>query len=619
MHRAIFQLIKERGNIMKNNFTKILALIIAVLTVLSSMCFVVSADTELVNLYDNSKATTGRPNASSATGTNITAENYYVSNLIEVAAGDKIYFGPCMASQGYYLTSYNASGAVVTKQITKADVQVVGQFSENEIICCWTVPAGTASFKMATAETFAHSTLITKNQVYDAEGYFKYMESKSIDISHIKMTETDITKIENKFPVSDKTFAGRCDSKEGDVATDSYRTSDYIPVKEGDFIYIAAAAASQGYHMTLYDANKKATTNVNKNHMVWYEDLGRGYMIYSYRMRPGTAYVRVVAASGVYNDGIELVTINQPFSGEQYRKLFNITISDKPQNPDSPLNGLKGLFMGDSISFGAGDTLSYKHTGRAWAGRIQDATGLVATNASVSGAKASFITGDDTAKWLFNQYKPNMGNKYDIVVMHGGVNDARHERAVGSISASEDEDTLKGKVNTYLGGLQYLFYTVKKTQPDAKLFFIANHRLDGHDKGKAKDMSAYFDGAKELCEKYGIVFIDLYNNKELNDKLETTTKKYLPDTLHLNSAGYDIITPYIISALEAEFKSTTPETTVEETTAAPTPETTVPVTNAPETEAPSAAEPKGCGSVIGAASVIVACAAAVALTKKKED
>ena len=619
MHRAIFQLIKERGNIMKNNFTKILALIIAVLTVLSSMCFVVSADTELVNLYDNSKATTGRPNASSATGTNITAENYYVSNLIEVAAGDKIYFGPCMASQGYYLTSYNASGAVVTKQITKADVQVVGQFSENEIICCWTVPAGTASFKMATAETFAHSTLITKNQVYDAEGYFKYMESKSIDISHIKKTETDITKIENKFPVSDKTFAGRCDSKEGDVATDSYRTSDYIPVKEGDFIYIAAAAASQGYHMTLYDANKKATTNVNKNHMVWYEDLGRGYMIYSYRMRPGTAYVRVVAASGVYNDGIELVTINQPFSGEQYRKLFNITVSDKPQNPDSPLNGLKGLFMGDSISFGAGDTLSYKHTGRAWAGRIQDATGLVATNASVSGAKASFITGDDTAKWLFNQYKPNMGNKYDIVVMHGGVNDARHERAVGSISASEDEDTLKGKVNTYLGGLQYLFYTVKKTQPDAKLFFIANHRLDGHDKGKAKDMSAYFDGAKELCEKYGIVFIDLYNNKELNDKLETTTKKYLPDTLHLNSAGYDIITPYIISALEAEFKSTTPETTVEKTTAAPTPETTVPVTNAPETEAPSAAEPKGCGSVIGAASVIVACAAAVALTKKKED
>ena len=609
---------------MKNNSIKIIALIIAVLTVLSSMCFAVSADTALVNLYDNAKVSAGTPNSSSATGANSNNANYYTSTLIEVTAGDKIYFGPCMASQGYYLTSYNANGAVVAKQIKKADVQVVGQFSENEIICCWTVPAGVASFKMATAETFAHSTLITKNQAYDADAYFKYMESKSIDISHIKKTETDIAKIENKFPVSDKTFAGRCDSSAGEVASDSYRTSDYIPVKEGDYIYIAAAVASQGYHMTLYDANKKATTNVNKNHMVWYEDLGRDYMIYAYRMRPGTAYVRVVAATGVYNDGIELVTINQPFTGEQYRKLFNISVSDKPQNPDSPLNGLKGLFMGDSISYGAGDTLSYKHTGRAWAGRIQELTGLVATNASVSGAKASYMNGDDTAKWLYNQYDPKKNNKYDIVVMHGGVNDARHERAVGSISASDDEATLKGKVNTYLGGLQYLFYTVKKTQPDATLFFIANHRLDGHSTGKAKDMSAYFDGAKALCEKYGIIFIDLYNNKELNDKLETTTTKYLPDTLHLNSAGYDIITPYIISALEAGLKAGTEETTAEETTSAPAPETTAPQTSAPVTEAPSttapaATEPKGCGSVIGVASVMIACAAAVVVIKKKKD
>lgn len=616
--------IKERGNTMKNISIKLIALLVAALTVLSAMCLSAFADTDIVNLYDNSKATTGRPNASSATGANITAENYYVSNLIEVSAGDKIYFGPCMTNQGYYLTSYNASGAVVKTQIRKADVQVVGKFSDNELICCWTVPAGTASFKMATAETFAHSTLITKNQAYDAEAYFKYMESKSIDISHIKRTETELSKIDNKFPVSDKTFAGRSDSKSGDVAADAYRTSDYIPVKEGDIIYIAAAVSTQGYHMTLYDANKKATTNVTKDHMVWYEDLGRGYMIYAYRMRPGTAYARVVAATGVYNDGIELVTINQPFTGDQYRQMFNLQISDQPQNPQSPLNGLKALFMGDSISYGAGDTLSYKHTGRAWAGRIQDMTGLITTNASVSGAKASFITGDDTAKWLFNQYEPNKNNKYDIVVMHGGVNDARHERAVGSISSSDDEATLKGKANTYLGGLQYLFYTVKKTQPDATLFFIANHRLDGHTTGKAKDMSAYFDSAKALCEKYGIIFIDLYNNKELNDKLETSTKKYLPDTLHLNSAGYDIITPYIISALEAEFKSTTPETTAEETTAAPAPETTAPVTNAPETTAPettapAAAEPKGCGSVIGASAIIVACAAAVVLAKKKED
>lgn len=82
------------------------------------------------------------------------------------------------------------------------------------------------------------------------------------------------------------------------------------------------------------------------------------------------------------------------------------------------------------------------------------------------------------------------------------------------------------------------------------LFFIANHRLDGHNKGNAQNMAPYFDAAKELCEMYDIHFIDLYNNKELNDKLETTTTKYLPDTLHLNAEGYDILTPYIIDAIE---------------------------------------------------------------------
>ena len=49
--------------------------------------------------------------------------------------------------------------------------------------------------------------------------------------------------------------------------------------------------------------------------------------------------------------------------------------------------------------------------------------------------------------------------------------------------------------------------------------------------------------------------------------VETTTTKYLPDTLHLNGSGYDILTPYVIEALEAVLDpSTAPADT---TTAAP--------------------------------------------------
>jgi len=581
-----------------------LLIIATLLSLVASLAGPVSAATDITNLYDSTKVECGEPNDSSKDGAAKYNANYYASNLIEVKAGDVVTFGPCFVDQGYYLRTYNDTGAV--SKISYSACTKVDVIQHTAVIVKWTVPAGVSYIRMATSQMFVDSTVITVNQEFKKEDYFAAMDKAKINIDYLRPVKASGT-LTNLFPKSDKTYAGRIDANNKEVASDNYRSSDYIPVKEGDIIYFGAAVSTQGYHLALQDANKKGTTTVNSKYMVMYEDIGRGYAIYSYRIRPGTGYVRVVAATGVYDDGIELVTLNQPFLGEDYRKMFNITINDN-NTSTSPLKGLKGLFMGDSISYGAGDTLSYLHTGRAWAGRIADATGLVATNASVSGAKASFIAGDDSAKWLFNQYKDHSGDKFDLIVMHGGVNDARHNRPVGTVSDSTSETELLKRIGTYAGGLQWFFHNIKETFPDAKLFFIANHRLDGHATGKAKDMSAYFNIAKELCEKYEVTFIDLYNNKELNDKLETTTEKYLPDTLHLNAAGYDIVTPYIISALEAGMKSAEETTTPEVTTTETPVETTTPpaeTTPADTTTVPTG-EKGGCGSSVSTGITLVA-------------
>jgi lysophospholipase L1-like esterase len=365
--------------------------------------------------------------------------------------------------------------------------------------------------------------------------------------------------------------------------------------------------------------------------MIQYDEIGNGFGIYAYVMRPGTGYVRVVAATGVYDDGIELATINQPFTAADYMKMYNITLPGQAP-AGHELYGKKMLFMGDSISYGSGDAVSPFRTGRAWAGRIADRTGAIVTNASVSGAKASYISGDDKAKWLYTQFDQNKGTQFDIVVMHGGVNDARHNRTIGKILESEDLAALDKAKNTYVGGLQWLFHNVKLSQPNAKLYFIANHHLDGHNTGNAKNMAPYFDMAKKLCEKYGIIFIDLYNNKELNDKLETSTTKYLPDTLHLNAAGYEIITPYILDAIVAGLSVTVePETTVApETTAAPVETTAAPdvtdeATEEPviESEAPEqtdapVSEEKGCGGMIAGAVAVIALLGTAIVFKKKD-
>ncbi len=592
------------------NFRKIVCALLMLAMLVPMMSFGASA-ADFTNLYDNALATVGTPPSTKDAAGSGNA-NYYTSNAIEVKEGDVVTFGPVQVNQGYYLTTYDADGKQKIAQVKYADCTQVDTILPGTEIVQWRVPAGSAYIRMATAQLYFDCTMITVNQTFKTADYFGAMDKAGTNVDFLRPTTTAQADLVNVFPKSDKVFDGRVDASNAEIAAAAYRSSPAIPVNEGDVIYIAAAALDQGYHLALQDKNGKGTTTVKIDYMVQYQEIGNGFGILAYRMRPGTGYVRVVAATGVYDDGIELATINQPFDAATYMKMFNISLPGTTQST-SPLNGKKMLFMGDSISFGSGDAVSPFRTGRAWAGRIADLTGAITTNASVSGAKVSFQRGDDN--WVYSQYVPHQNTKFDVIVMHGGVNDARHERPVGTLSEGTEEATLKKNQTSYVGGLEWIFYNVSKTNTEAELFFIANHRLDGHSKGQAKDMSAYFNAAKQACEKWGVIFIDLYNNKELNDKLETTTTKYLPDTLHLNAAGYDIITPYIIEALEAGLTSPVePETTVAPETQEP--ETTKEGDPVVTTEAP-AIQNQGCTLMIaGEVAVVVLLGTAIVFKKK---
>ena len=60
------------------------------------------------------------------------------------------------------------------------------------------------------------------------------------------------------------------------------------------------------------------------------------------------------------------------------------------------------------------------------------------------------------------------------------------------------------------------------------------------------DMSEYFALSKKICDKWEIPYLDLYFDENLNKYLlKTHTNECLPDTVHPNTKGYDILTPYI--------------------------------------------------------------------------
>jgi hypothetical protein len=179
---------------------------------------------------------------------------------------------------------------------------------------------------------------------------------------------------------------------------------------------------------------------------------------------------------------------------------------------------------------------------------------------------------------------------------------------------------------TFCGGLNKVFSIAKKLYPNADLFYIANFYIP-EGKGTVSNMGEYYALAKQICEKHGVTFIDLAGNEELNDIIANKNasgvpdwSKYMPDKLHPNAAGYDVITPYIAEALEAFYNPPAPpappaEETPAETTTLGGETTTVPETTA----APTKEEKKNCGgfTAIGAVLALVAVTGAAIVIKKK--
>ena len=319
---------KKRRNTMKRTLARALCIAIAIIMIVPTFVSMVSA-ADLVNLYDASKAVCGTPNSADRDTDPKYNENYFCSDVIYVKEGDVITAGPVFVKQGYYFTAYKEDGSVHTKQIKYANCTEIEVVQGNLSIVKWTVPAGVDSIRMATSQIFRDSTLITKNQEFGKADFLAYMAKNNIELPFLNGVTADT--LTNIFP-AENTFAGEV-KKAGETANTTHITSDYIPVKDGDMIYYGAnliPTSGNGHQLVMYDADKKATTNVNTDYTVFIGAIDDTYGIYAYRVRPGSAYVRIVADAKLYNEGKILATFNQPFTVEGYNNYLNPPETTEP-------------------------------------------------------------------------------------------------------------------------------------------------------------------------------------------------------------------------------------------------------------------------------------------------
>lgn len=203
------------------------------------------------------------------------------------------------------------------------------------------------------------------------------------------------------------------------------------------------------------------------------------------------------------------------------------------------------IFFGDSITYG------FLTKGYSWAEFIKDNYDFnIVMNAGISDYRVS--TYDDKNKWLTDTIISHANEKYDYVIMQGGINDVLYNTPLGEISNSKSENDFD--VNTFAGGFESYIYNAKKYFKDAKIGYIITYYTPNYTERGQKwsydDYNKYIMMAKKILDKWNIKYLDLFN-EEYSNILKVNTKTYLSDNLHLNYEGYKIIYPYIYDFIKS--------------------------------------------------------------------
>lgn len=220
----------------------------------------------------------------------------------------------------------------------------------------------------------------------------------------------------------------------------------------------------------------------------------------------------------------------------------DVTIKEDPVA--AALKGKTALFCGDSIT--AASVYDTAHTRWGWGGRIAKTYGLrTFKNVGVDGASVSTCRSGNR---IVTQVRNNYTTHYDFVMLHGGTNDGWDSAPVGEMTAADCFDLSAFDTTTYAGGLEELFYYATSLYPDSTIGYIINFRFNpGVGVGRMGNMEPYYTVGKQICEKWGIPYVSLFDNEVIYETLAPGRRAgtFGDSGIHPNSAGYDILYPYI--------------------------------------------------------------------------
>lgn len=221
--------------------------------------------------------------------------------------------------------------------------------------------------------------------------------------------------------------------------------------------------------------------------------------------------------------------------------------TDSGRKQNNVLCEKTAVFLGDSLCAGTTVGTDSPYYNYGWGGIIGEANRMNWKNYGKNGGTITHRGADGTCIAKIADTAIAEHPNADYVIFEGGCNDADQMRDAGLGEISADYATFD--TTTFSGALEALILKLVTAYPNAKIGYIIPQKMyKGYSDYTAKNHihRKYFDRAVEICQKWGIPVVDIWNGSMLNPKLSTASIYYVEENgQHLTETGYLAITPMI--------------------------------------------------------------------------
>lgn len=223
---------------------------------------------------------------------------------------------------------------------------------------------------------------------------------------------------------------------------------------------------------------------------------------------------------------------------------------------------MKIACLGDSITKAANLEGEENYEQYAYPARLQELLGAKEVyNLGIGGSSIGRYWAD-----AFVDRYMDIPEDSDIIIVMGGTND-------GFCVSDEEFGSLEEReYHTFCGDLDELMSGLRENYPDAQIFFatpLPNVLQDYlmSEREYLLPQKDFVEVIQVLAEEYDFELIDLYNSNVLDSHDANIITEYMPDGVHGNPAGYQILAEHFAGELVKYYHEDGSESTEENTAA----------------------------------------------------